>query len=68
MVEGSCRLLCALPLLVPHCLPLRCTAAWSQIPVEHQEDTQILRYGIGQFYKVHAPALPANPAARSSPA
>ncbi|KAG2493976.1 hypothetical protein HYH03_007903 [Edaphochlamys debaryana] len=32
-------------------------AAWTQIPVVHQEDTQILRYGIGQQYKVHADTL-----------
>ncbi|GAX76930.1 hypothetical protein CEUSTIGMA_g4377.t1 [Chlamydomonas eustigma] len=32
-------------------------AAWTQIPVEHQEDIQVLRYGIGQFYRVHADTL-----------
>ncbi|GLI59753.1 hypothetical protein VaNZ11_001703 [Volvox africanus] len=32
-------------------------AAWTQIPVVHQEDTQILRYGLGQQYKVHADTL-----------
>ncbi|KAG2446779.1 hypothetical protein HYH02_008339 [Chlamydomonas schloesseri] len=32
-------------------------AAWTQIPVAHQEDTQILRYGLGQQYKVHADTL-----------
>ncbi|GFR49468.1 hypothetical protein Agub_g11528 [Astrephomene gubernaculifera] len=32
-------------------------AAWTQIPVEHQEDMQILRYGLGQQYKVHSDTL-----------
>ncbi|KXZ43534.1 hypothetical protein GPECTOR_88g477 [Gonium pectorale] len=32
-------------------------AAWTQIPVVHQEDTQVLRYGLGQQYKVHADTL-----------
>lgn len=32
-------------------------AAWTQIPVTHQEDIQVLRYGIGQFYKVHGDTL-----------
>ncbi|GIL88965.1 hypothetical protein Vretimale_16243 [Volvox reticuliferus] len=32
-------------------------AAWTQVPVVHQEDTQILRYGLGQQYKVHADTL-----------
>jgi len=32
-------------------------AAWTHIPVTHQEDVQVLRYGIGQFYKVHADTL-----------
>ena len=32
-------------------------AAWTHLPVSHQEDIQVLRYGIGQFYKVHADTL-----------
>ncbi len=52
-------------------------AAWTNIPVEHQEDiqvgnarssfdssraldcvvSQVLRYGIGQFYKIHGDTL-----------
>lgn len=32
-------------------------AAWTHLPVVHQEDMQILRYGIGQQYKVHADTL-----------
>lgn len=32
-------------------------AAWTQIPVAHQEDLQILRYGHGQQYKVHSDTL-----------
>ncbi|GFH29676.1 Fe2OG dioxygenase domain-containing protein, partial [Haematococcus lacustris] len=25
-------------------------AAWTQVPVSHQEDIQVLRYGIGQMH------------------
>jgi prolyl 4-hydroxylase len=32
-------------------------AAWTHLHVSHQEDIQVLRYGIGQFYKVHADTL-----------
>ncbi|KAL6745323.1 hypothetical protein V8C86DRAFT_2981497 [Haematococcus lacustris] len=32
-------------------------AAWTQVPVSHQEDIQVLRYGIGQSYKMHADTL-----------
>lgn len=33
-------------------------AAWTHIPVVHQEDTQILRYSDGQKYGVHYDSLP----------
>ncbi|MEW5315416.1 MAG: hypothetical protein WDW38_006847 [Sanguina aurantia] len=32
-------------------------AAWTHLPVSHQEDLQLLRYGVGQFYKVHSDTL-----------
>uniref|UniRef100_A0A7S0X1H1 procollagen-proline 4-dioxygenase n=1 Tax=Chlamydomonas leiostraca TaxID=1034604 RepID=A0A7S0X1H1_9CHLO len=32
-------------------------AAWTHLPLDHQEDTQVLRYGIGQFYRVHSDTL-----------
>uniref|UniRef100_A0A7R9VYF6 Fe2OG dioxygenase domain-containing protein n=1 Tax=Chlamydomonas euryale TaxID=1486919 RepID=A0A7R9VYF6_9CHLO len=32
-------------------------AAWTHIPLEHQEDIQVLRYEAGQFYKVHADTI-----------
>lgn len=32
-------------------------AAWTHLPLPHQEDTQILRYGPGQKYGAHFDAL-----------
>jgi len=32
-------------------------AEWTKIPAVHQEDMQVLRYGIGQEYKVHMDTL-----------